>query len=68
MADAVRARLAGLKETIGGLENVKSVTLLRAGRHGVDRYQVAFQNGATEWDIKVGDDGKPTVADFSRMH
>ena len=68
MADAIRARLAGLKETIGSLENVKSVTLLRTGRHGVDRYQVVFQNGATEWDIKVGDDGKPAVADFSRMH
>jgi len=68
MADAVRARLAGLKETIGSLGNVKLVTLLRASRHGVDRYRVAFQNGATEWDIKAGDDGKLTVADFNRMH
>jgi CubicO group peptidase (beta-lactamase class C family) len=68
MADAARARVSGLKETIGSLGNVKSVTLLRADRHGVDRYRVAFQNGATEWDIKVGDDGKLTVANFNRMH
>jgi hypothetical protein len=60
--------VSGLKETIGSLGNVKSVTLLRADRHGVDRYRVAFQNGATEWDIKVGDDGKLTVANFNRMH
>jgi CubicO group peptidase (beta-lactamase class C family) len=68
MADGVRARVASLKETIGGLDNVKSVKLLGTGHRGVDRYQVAFQNGATEWEIKVGDDGKLTVADFSRMH
>jgi D-alanyl-D-alanine carboxypeptidase len=68
MADAVRAKLAGLKETIGSLGNVKLVTLLPAGRHGVDRYKVAFQNGVTQWDVKAGDDGKLTVADFNRMH
>src|SRR6185312_6823892 len=64
VADEVRARLADLKETVGSLENVKSVAFLRTDRHGVDRYQVAFQHGNTQWAIKEGNEGKLTVVDF----
>lgn len=68
MADVVRARLDGLKETIGGLGDVRSVTLLRAGRRGVDRYEVTFRNGATKWEVSGGDEGKLNVAGFDRLH
>jgi CubicO group peptidase (beta-lactamase class C family) len=67
MADLVRAQLATLKETIGGLGDVMSVTLVRADRGGVDRYKVAFRNGPTEWEIRGSDDTKLTVAKFDRL-
>jgi D-alanyl-D-alanine carboxypeptidase len=68
MADIARTRLAGLKETIGGLGDVMSVTLLRANRHGVDHYKVAFRNGPTEWEIRGDDDDKLAVSSFDRLH
>jgi CubicO group peptidase (beta-lactamase class C family) len=68
MADIARTRLAGLKETIGGLGDIMSVTLLRADRHGVDHYKVAFRNGPTEWEIRGDDDGKLAVSSFDRLH
>ena len=43
-----------------------SVTLVRADRRGVDRYKVAFRNGATEWEISGKDDTKLTVANTNK--
>jgi CubicO group peptidase (beta-lactamase class C family) len=68
MADITRAQLPGLQKMVGNLGEIKSVTLLAAEPAGVDRYRVTFQNGATEWDIKISDDGKLASAGFHPIH
>jgi D-alanyl-D-alanine carboxypeptidase len=68
VADIARTRLADLKETIGGLGDVMSVTLLPVRRHGAEQYKVAFRNGSMEWEIRADDDGKLTVSSFDRLH
>jgi hypothetical protein len=64
LADVTRTQLPNLQKIIGNLGDVTSISLLAAEPDGVDRYRVAFQNGATEWDIKVRADGKLTSAGF----
>jgi CubicO group peptidase (beta-lactamase class C family) len=55
LADITRTQLPNMQKALGNLGEVKAITLLGAEPDGVDRYEVDFQNGATEWDIKVGD-------------
>ena len=64
LADATRAQLPNLQKVIGNLGDVTSISLSAAEPDGTDRYKVVFQNGATEWDIKVSADGKLTNAGF----
>ncbi len=64
LADVTRAQLPNLQKVIGNLGDVTSIALVAAEPDGVDRYRVVFQNGATEWDIKISADGKLTSAGF----
>lgn len=64
LADVTRAQLPNLQKVIGNLGDVMSIVLLAAEPDGTDRYKVVFQNGATEWGIKVSADGKLTAAGF----
>ena len=64
LADVTRTQLPNLQKVIGTLGDVTSISLLAAEPDGMDRYKVVFQNGVTEWDIRVNADGKLTTAGF----
>ncbi|HEY4275362.1 MAG TPA: serine hydrolase domain-containing protein [Rhizomicrobium sp.] len=65
LAAATRAQLPMLQKTITGLGAIKTITLLSAEPGGGDRYDVALQNGNTEWTIVVSKDGKLAGANFN---
>ena len=67
LADITRTQLPNLQKIIGNLGDVTSISLLAAEPDGIDRYRVVFQNGATEWGIKISADGKLTSAGFHPM-
>ena len=61
MAQATRTHIPDLQKAMSNLGNVETVTLLEAEPEGLDRYKVAFQNGAAEWDVRVNNDGSLNV-------
>ena len=67
LANLTRTQLPNLQKTIGDLGDVRAITLLGADPDGIDRYKVDFKNGATEWNIKVGNNGKLISAGFRPM-
>jgi hypothetical protein len=50
--------LPRLKETIGKLGALQSVSFVAVLPDGTDDYVVKFANGDTEWRIMLGPDGK----------
>jgi hypothetical protein len=50
--------LPRLKETIGKLGALQSVSFVAVLPDGTDYYVVKFANGDTEWRIMLGPDGK----------
>jgi len=57
-ASVTRQQLAQLKELIGNLGTLQSVTFKRVGPGGADFYELAFEHGRIECGISLTPDGK----------
>jgi CubicO group peptidase (beta-lactamase class C family) len=67
LAQATRTQLAGLKNMIGSLGAIKTVTLVRADANGMDTYRVEFEKGVLEYSIEIAPDGKAMNAGLRKV-
>lgn len=62
LGQATRNQLEGLKRAFAQLGPIQSVKFLEVNAQGADAYEVQCENGATQWTILLGPDGKTVMA------
>ena len=67
LGQATRNQLEGLKRLFAELGPVESVKFLEVNPQGTDTYEVQHANGALQWSILLGPDGKTVMAGVRRL-
>jgi Peptidase family S41/N-terminal domain of Peptidase_S41 in eukaryotic IRBP len=57
MGEVTRSQAAALKEALGGVGPVKSISFVEV-RRGMDVYNVTHESGSTEWSLVANAEGK----------